>query len=254
MSYHIRLEVFEGPMDLLLHLIEKAEVDIYDIPIAQITEQYLEYLHAMQEMDLDVASEFLVMAATLLAIKARMLLPQEPAGDPESVEATTDPREELVARLLEYKKYKEAAAHLKSQEAAQARVYSRPVDVEAFISAFTPDNPLEGVSIWDLVGAMRDLLARVPAEEPVHEISRQEVTISEQMDVIISRLAGRPGGLLFRELFAGMVTRVGVVITFLALLELVRLQQVIIYQPRPFGDITIFLRTEEHPLVAAGQG
>ena len=174
MAYQIRLEGFEGPFDLLFHLIEKNEVDIYDIPIAKITEQYIEYIEAMQMFDLDVASEFLVMAANLLSIKARMLLPKPPPEeqDPDTDAEDYDPRDELVEKLLEYKKYKLAAGYLQEKETYMGKVYTRPNEPEMFAHLFREENPLQGVSMDSIMEALQEVLRRAVDREFVGEIPR----------------------------------------------------------------------------------
>lgn len=245
MAYQIKLEVFEGPFDLLFHLIDKNEVDIYDIPIAKITDQYLEYISQMQILDLDVASEFLVMAANLLAIKARMLLPKPPKEDIEE-ELGTDPRDELVERLLEYRKFKQVAELLKEREKIQGRVFTRFNDEEMFSSLFSKENPLEGISMTDLITALQEVLNRVEEEAVPREIPREEYSIRDKMREIVRRLVFHPNGVAFSQLFIKKnINRVEVVVTFLALLELIKLKKVAIHQSRVFAEITVFTRREE---------
>ncbi|WP_227766111.1 segregation and condensation protein A [Zhaonella formicivorans] len=239
MSYHITLDVFEGPLDLLLHLIQKQKLDIYDIPIAQITEQYLAYLSAMQQLDLEVASEFLVMAATLLAIKAKMLLPRKAAEPEEAGEEPEDPREELVQRLVEYQKFKEAASLLKNKEVRQAQVFFRPLDQEILEKALKQINPLENVHLNDLLGALQKVLAEAPQEE-THEISKEEITIVDKMDYISKLLEREQGGVIFQNLFPPGTSRLEIVITFLALLELIRLQKAAVNQSSSYGPLWIY--------------
>ncbi len=237
MDYQIKLEMFEGPFDLLFHLIGKNEVDIYDIPIAKITDQYVSYIATLQSLDLEVASEFLVMAATLVQIKSRMLLPKPPkaeVGEPEP-----DPRDELVIRLLEYKKFKAVAALLGEREQNQGLVFTHPVNVDEFIEEFAEKNPLRGVTLSDLLDALQEVLLRVEAEERVEEISREEITVRDKMREIVRRIIFAPGGIYFRELFRGTRTRTEVVTTFLALLELIRLGKVIVRQTENFAEMLI---------------
>ncbi|NLC76581.1 MAG: segregation/condensation protein A [Clostridia bacterium] len=240
MSYNIKLEVFEGPLDLLLHLIEKQELDINDIPIARITEQYLAYLKAMEQLDLGVASEFLVMGATLLSIKARMLLPRpsirEDAPLPEA-----DPREELIVKLLEYQKYKSVVKDLKEKERLQQQVYDHPFDFNGFAAGIIPPNPLNNVSPWDLFTLYKQALEAAQVPEPVHEISQETVTVGTQMEMILETLRQRPHRLEFKDLLPEMTSPSRVVVTFLALLELLRLGRVEVYQQANFGPIGIFL-------------
>ncbi len=245
MAYQIKLEVFEGPFDLLFHLIEKNEVDIYDIPIAKITEQYLEYISVMQMLDLEIASEFLVMAATLLAIKAAMLLPKPPPAYPENIEEDYDPRDELVEKLLEYKKYKVMADYLREKETFMQKVYTRPNAMEMFLHLFSEENPLEGISLSSLLDSLKEVLDRVAEQELVGEIPRDEVTVKDKMREIMRRLFFRKQGLAFRDLFKPKAARVEVIITFLALLELIRVGKLKAYQSGPFGDIMIYGREKE---------
>ena len=216
MSYKISLPIFEGPFDLLFHLIEKNEVDIYDIPIAHITAQYLDYIKTMQKMDLDVASEFLVMAANLVSIKAKMLLPKPPKEIAEQ-EPEVDPRDELVERLLEYKKFKYVAEHLKEREKSWERVYTRPNEDEMYLQFFSEENPLEGIEMVNLMDALKDVLDRLDEKEFVGEVHREEFSIRDKMKEINRRLVFQPNGIVFKELFRGRTTRVEVVVTFLAL-------------------------------------
>lgn len=235
--YAVKLDVFEGPLDLLLYLIEKEELDIYDIPIARVTEQYLEYLEAMSCLDLDLASEFLVMAATLMDIKARMLLPP-PATEvaPETDEnRAADPRQELVDRLLEYRRFKQLAEELRQRERAQALTFGRG-DGETETAAGVAILP-DGLSVFDLVGALRDVLAEV-REPPVGEVCRDRYSVIEKMAQLEDLLA-RSVPVSFRDL-ARYREREEVVVTFLALLELVRLRRVRVEQRGLFGEILLF--------------
>lgn len=246
MSYQIKLPVFEGPFDLLFHLIEKDEVDIYDIPIAKITEQYLAYLDTMQMLDLELASEFLVMAATLLSIKARMLLPKQPVEVAEEDEdLALDPRDELVERLLEYKKFKQVAEFLKERETCQEKIFTRPNEEVMFVHLFSEENPLEGISLDNLLGALKEVLERATEEELAGEITRDEVTIRDKMKEIVQRLFFQPKGIAFRDLFRRQTTRVEVVVTFLALLELIKLGKARVHQSKNFGEIMIYSRLDK---------
>lgn len=246
MSYQIKLPVFEGPFDLLFHLIEKNEVDIYDIPIAKITQQYLEYITAMQKLDLELASEFLVMAATLLSIKARMLLPKPPKEEAaEDEEFGMDPRDELVERLLEYKQFKQMAEYLKEREECQEKVYTRPNEEDMFVHLFSEENPVEGISLDSLLGALQEVLDRAAEVELSGEIARDEVSMRDKMKEIMHRLFLKPKGIAFRDLFRMKATRVEVVVTFIALLELIKLGKIRVYQSKNFGEIMIYSRLEE---------
>ncbi|HWP34418.1 MAG TPA: segregation/condensation protein A, partial [Thermodesulfobacteriota bacterium] len=235
----LRVAGFEGPLDLLLHLIRSQQLDIRDIPIALVTEQYLACLELMRELDLDLAGEWLVMAATLLHIKSKMLLPEEPAAAGEEAEA--DPREALVQRLLEYERYKQAAAALAGRELLGRDVFTR---AEAGAELADPDvagdgtRPLEPVSLFDLLSAFARVLAARP-RPAVHEVRVERVTVADKIAELLDRLAAR-ASLAFDELVAPAATRLEIVVTFLAVLELVRLRVVRVYQAGPFGPIRLF--------------
>jgi segregation and condensation protein A len=234
-TYEIVLDKFSGPLDLLLHLIQKQELDIHDIPIALITEQYMTYLHAMEELSLEVTSEFIVMAATLLAIKSRMLLPKPPVTPDE--EEALDPREQLVLQLLEYQRCKIAATQLKEMGSLQSQVFSRePMD----LSPYAPTDPprVEGVSMWDLVDAFRKLMKRVPEKQHVAEIRGHVVSVGDMMQTMQERLK-RFRQCTFIELMQGARSRAELVSGFLALLELVKDRLAVCLQRLPFDDILI---------------
>jgi segregation and condensation protein A len=231
MTYKIKLEIFEGPLDLLLYLIKEDELNIYDIPITRITEQYLEYINLMQELDLDIAGEFLVMAATLMHIKSKMLLPPDPAGI-ETEEP--DPRSELVKRLLEYKAFKEASERLRVFEAERGKIFTR-TNVEP--EKDENDLSLVDVSLFELLNAFSKVLKGLQKNE-LHEIVKDEFTVAEKVHEIFHRLAKRPV-VYFSELFTAAKNKLEVITTFLALLELVRLREVLVKQPGHFGEIEI---------------
>jgi segregation and condensation protein A len=228
--YQVKLPVFEGPLDLLLHLIRSNEIDIYDIPIARITDEYFRYLHAMEELDLEVAGEFLVMAATLVYIKSRMLLPAHPAADGDVAEE--DPRTPLVDMLLEYERCRAAAETLGERENRQRLFFFRSIPLEAPPGG----GPLE-VSLFDLLAAFRDVLQRV-SDTPALILHPRPVTTAERMVAILDRLT-TDGMMTFDALFAQAVSRVVVVVTFLALLELLRQGTIRVEQRIPFGEIVI---------------
>jgi segregation and condensation protein A len=230
MVYQVKLPVFEGPLDLLLHLIRSNEIDIYDIPIARITDEYFQYLHALQELDLEVAGEFLVMAATLVYIKSRMLLPVESAVAGDLAEE--DPRTPLVDMLLEYERFRTAAETLAEREDRQRLFFFRAIPLEPVLGEETLE-----VSLFDLLAAFRDVLARA-SEQPSLTIMPRPVTTAERMVAILDRLA-TDGPVSFQTLFAPAVSRTVVVITFLALLELLRQGAVRVQQRVPFGEIVI---------------
>ena len=242
MSYSIKLDSFEGPLDLLLHLIDKAEVDIYDIPIAEITEQYLQTIQDMQQLQLDIASEFVVMAATLLSIKSKMLLPKkeeqvfQPLFDIEMEEE--DPRDELVQRLLEYKKFKELAVQLRDMEIGRSQVFSRPAEDLTPYSK-EEENPVSNVSLYDMIHALEKLFTRINRKEPLTKISRDEISIKDRMKEIRQLLKGGGGMIRFSQLFAEAVSRTEIVTTFLSLLELMKAKHITCVQNQLFSDILI---------------
>jgi segregation and condensation protein A len=232
-DYKVKLEVFEGPLDLLLFLIKRDEIEIYDIPIEHITRQYLEYIEAFKELDLDIAGEFVVMAAHLILIKSRSLLPVHQQGEIET-EEEADPRWELVRQLLEYKKFKDAAAHLGEREAHQSALFGRVPETPEFES----ERPLSEVSIFDLINAFQKVLKRVNKVENLREIFEENFTVSDKIDFVLKMTASRTA-LKFSELFVTAASRTEMVVTLLALLELIRLKQIGIRQDEPFGEIEL---------------
>lgn len=244
MAYTISLEVFEGPLDLLLHLIQKNKIDIYNIPIAEVTEQYLNYLQSMQELDLEIASEFILMSATLLAIKAKMLLPQT-NNEEEQDEENLDPRKELVERLLEYQKYKNIAKKLKEKQIQQALSFSRPLDPVYYETILKNINPLESIAVDDLKEIVKLVLAEVPKEEVVKEITKRVITVKDKMDYIERLVKEEPKGILFQELLSKSTTNLTIIVTFLALLELIHLKKVFIIQTVNFGPLRIYPKTPQ---------
>jgi len=249
MAYQVKVPVFEGPLDLLLHLIEKNEVDIYDIPIALITQQYLDYLQLAGEIDLELTSEFLLMACTLLAIKARMLLPKHISSKDEEDEG--DPRQELVEKILEYKLYKEKAGEFRRMENEQSRVFWREIDEDRLLKEFPPSNPLGAVSLEDLLMAYNQILRKIEKKREVISITREEITVQEKIAEILERLRKKPSGLSFNRLFGSAANREEVIVTFLALLELARRKHIILRQNRLFSDIRIYLKDTEGGLNGA---
>jgi segregation and condensation protein A len=234
MTYEIKLEVFEGPLDLLLHLIHKNEVSITDIPIAIITAQYLETIELMKSLNLDVAGEYLVMAAYLTHIKSQMLLPSDEEADSE--EPGQDPRDELVAHLLEYKRYKEAAETLGSAAILERDVFAREPVEESLGLSHQPLN----VGIAELLEAFKGLMART-ARRDLIELEPDRLLVKDKINEILKRLQGRDW-LTFAALFEEDFSRLNVLTTFLALLEIVKLQLVRVYQDAPFGTILISRR------------
>jgi segregation and condensation protein A len=231
----IRLPEFEGPLDLLLYLIRKNEVDIHDIPIAPITRQYMEYLDLMKELNLDVAGEFMVMAATLIHIKSKMLVPVSPT-EAEGEEDTEDPREELVRRLLEFQRYKEAAGLLHQKREIRAATWIRP---DSALPAFDDaGEEMIEAGLYDLIGAFKELLERRKTLL-AHEVEHEGKSVEERMEELLAML--REGqSLEFLELFATEQTKSAMILTFLALLELIRLKRIKVYQRGLFGAIRVF--------------
>jgi segregation and condensation protein A len=227
----VRLALFEGPLDLLLHLCRENKVDVKDIPIAAITEQYLGYLDVMRTLNLEVAGEFLVVAATLLHIKSRLLLPAEELPDGEEGE---DPRLELVQQLIEYQRFKEAGMALRALEEQRSRTFTR-----ASLGPEGPprtDFPLE-VSLFDLLAALRRVIEQMPKTDRV-EIEPDHLSVAQRISEVLERLAGG-GEMAFEELFAGSSEIGDVVVTFLAVLELVRLRLIRVWQVEAFGSIRV---------------
>jgi segregation and condensation protein A len=230
-AYSVKLDVFKGPLDLLLFLIKRDEIDIYDIPIAHITKQYLEYIDLMKALNLEVAGEFIVMAATLIRIKARMLLPR--TADEEEEE---DPREELAQALLEYRKYKEAAGVLKGREEEQSRWFPR-TDF-AFLEKLPKEEILVEASLYDLMSAFKKILDTHP-QETFHTVSYPRVSIEQRIDHVLNYLTQKDG-VVFSELFLDTPVKLVMVVTFMAILELIRLQKIYIRQTKHFSEIWVF--------------
>ena len=248
MSYKIKIDAFEGPLDLLLHLINRLEIDIYDIPVAEITEQYVAYIHTMKELELDIASEYLVMAASLLAIKSKMLLPkhEEEWDEDEEDFLMEDPRDELVTQLLEYKKYKEAADEFKNMEAERALLFTKPpID----LSPFTDETKLErkdlDVSLYDMLSAFQKLMRRKKLKRPLQtRVTRQEITIDKRIQELKDYLKGKKEKVLFTSLFE-TEDKGQIVVTFLAVLELMRQNEIQVEQTNNFEDIFIEWKQED---------
>lgn len=235
-DYRIKLQVFEGPLDLLLFLIRKNELDIYDIPIESVTHQYLDVLHAMQHLDLDLAGEFFVMAATLMEIKSRMLLPRgQQAVDPNADEEEVDPRWELVHQLLQYKKFKEAAAQLAALAETRQNLMERYMSA---LSAEETDRPLRNVDRIELWNAFNIVLRRLAEKLVVGEIHDEVVTVADQMEWLLSRTQ-TDNTFVFSSLFPEGVTLRRLVATFLAMLELTRLKKLRVRQTEAFADIVV---------------
>jgi len=242
MQLRYKLDSFEGPLDLLLHLIDKNEIDIYDIPIARITDQYMEYMAQVDTVELEIASEFLLMAATLLYIKSRMLLPKPPAPEPEewAEEEEIDPREELVQKLIEYRKYKLIAEALRDRELARSLIFSRePEDLSVYVPE-EPVNPLQGIVTADLLLAFRKAMARAVRRDTAARIRRDEISVKDRIREVLGTLRrSEDGRTLFSRLLDSRPSREGIVVTFLAVLELMKNGIVTCYQHRLFEDIVI---------------
>ncbi|MFQ5499411.1 MAG: segregation and condensation protein A, partial [Candidatus Zixiibacteriota bacterium] len=229
-DYRVGLEVFHGPLDLLLYLINKDELDVYDIPIARITREYLQYVDLMTTLNLEVAGEFILMAATLIRIKTRMLLPQADGDDNEH-----DPREELILALIEYRKFREAGEILRERAIIEER-------------NFTPPSPLgdmktrvdlsPGTSLFDLLTAFRDLL-EARRDEVFHNVDSENLSVEDRVRAILAYMAIKDGA-TFVELFADVGTRIAAVVTFIALLELCRTRRISLAQSRPFAEMRVY--------------
>lgn len=235
MSYKVKLDIFEGPLDLLLYLIKKNEVDIYDIPIAIITEQYLEYMDLMKVLNLDRVGEFLVMAATLIKIKSKMLLP--PAEDIEEDEDGVDPRTELLEHLLEYQRYKEAAHQLKNRDLIEKDIFTR-IQRDEDIPKTDKDSTVIEVSLFDLVDALRKVIERKDLSDQFMEVTVEKFSVKDKMVEILQKLK-EIQHIIFVSLFDELSTKYEIIVAFLAILELVRLRAVKIYQVQPHGEIRI---------------
>jgi len=238
MTYSVKTQAFEGPLDLLLHLIKKNEIDIYDIPIADITRQYLEYLEIMKTLNLDVAGEFLVVAATLLHIKSRMLLPvpEEPEQDEE------DPRADLVRQLLEYQSIKEAAFSLDKREILERDVFVRKAFPEE-VEVEERDVDLEGLTLFGLIEAFKKVIAELP-EETAHEVFAERVSISDKISLILEAL-DTENNVSFYDLLKGARSRQDVIVTFLAILELIKLKMIKAHQAQACGPIWVYKAVDE---------
>jgi segregation and condensation protein A len=233
---HVKLPVFEGPLDLLLYLIKKDELDIYDIPIEQITSRYLEYLRMIKMLDLEVAGEYLVVAATLVYIKSRVILPHDQRPLEDEAEED-DPRWELVRQLVEYKKYKDAAFELSQCLAKQENTHRRGGVVKPDASA-DGSLPFDKVGLFDLLAVFQKVLSRASKDEDLRDIFEDRFTVSDKIQFIQEQITQR-SRLVFEELFTDGATRTEIVVTFLAVLELIRLRQIDVAQEGPFAPIEL---------------
>ncbi len=235
-EYKVQFEVFEGPLDLLLYLIKKEEVDIYEVNLTKLATQFIEYIDVMRMLDLEIAGEFLVMASTLMHIKSRELLPKEQQVATGEEEEEEDPRWELIRQLVEYKKFKDAAAQLQARELQQENSFPRlPIKPEF---AAEERAPRAEASLFDLINAVSAILKRVGEREGPREIFEDPWSVSQKIEFLV-KLTAEKGAVKFSELFAGAASRSEVVCTFLALLELIRLRQLVCAQGEDFGEIEI---------------
>jgi segregation and condensation protein A len=241
MNYKIKLDIFEGPLDLLLYLIKKNDMDIINIPIVEITDQYMAFIDLMKMLDLDTVGDFLVMAATLMQIKSRMLLPPDPS---EIEEEEDDPRDELVKRLQEYKRFKEIADVLKEKETERKQLFSRQYEEET-LKKFKKDakEVYFEANLFDLINAFSAALQKVP-EEIIHEIIKEEYTVEKKIHDILHVLL-KQQSIRLNELFEQSHSKMEVVVTFLAVLELIRLKEIKAIQKRAFSEIEI-LRNKDN--------
>jgi segregation and condensation protein A len=232
--YTIKLNDFEGPLDLLLFFIKRDELDIYDIPIASITKEFLDYMHFLEQFDLEIAGEFLVMAAELMQIKVKMLLPPEPGEEEE-----LDPRANLVQRLVEYKRFKEMSVQMKNREEEQMKVNYRGYHSsdEHVVEEETGEDMIRDVTFFDLIASFKFAMDRMP-KKFVHEIEKINVTIDEQI-AYIEEYFSRRSEATFYDLVKDFTERIRIVVTFLALLEVIRAKKIIIRQLQPFGELSI---------------
>lgn len=245
-AYQVKLDTFEGPLDLLIHLIKKEEVNIYDIPIARITARYLEYLDLMQELNLDMAGEFLVMAATLIHIKSRMLLPRP---DPTQEDPEEDPREALVRRLLEHQKFKAAAELLFERATVRGAQWTRPDERVARLAGDAGEPELE-VDLFSLLSAFRGVLERARQRPPV-PLPAEQISIESRIEHLLERLS-ETDACGFEDLFMNVSSRGDLIVTFLALLEMIRLKLIRVFQSESFGPIRVYKRARPadapHPI------
>src|SRR6188472_858760 len=235
-GYPVKLANFEGPLDLLLHLIRKHEINIYDIPIVLVTKQYLDYIDLMQELNLDVAGDFLVMAATLIHIKSRTLLPRT---DPTQEDPDEDPREALMRRLLEHQKYKAAAELLHERETLRSAQWTRPDGPITEIAGEAPEPEIE-VDLFSLISAFRAVVERAKARPKVY-LPSEQIPIEDRIEQLMGRLS-ETDAIGFEELFDHIQTRAGLVVTFLAVLEMIRLKLIRLFQTGVVGPIRIYKR------------
>lgn len=239
-NYEVKLDLFEGPLDLLLYLVQKDEVDISQISVARIAEQYLEYLDLMRELNINLAADYLHMAATLVRLKAHELLPSSEEALGEEAEGIIS-RDQLIQQLLEYKKFKEAARSLRQYEAAQAGSFGRGTPDEIDADAGEPQDTIGDISVFDLLAAFRRVLERADTEDTSHRVEVDTAKIDDRIEHILSMVVDA-GEVSFEQLFADDLRRIVIVVTFMALLELVKMQEIVFRQESSFGDIMVTRR------------
>ncbi len=240
MNYKIRLDIFEGPLDLLLYLVKKDHLNIYDIPIAKVTQQYLEYINFMQLLDLNIVGEFLVMAATLMQIKSKMLLPAEETA---VLEEEQDPRAELVKRLLEYEKFKQVAENLRQREVSQQEVFKRPkIEMPEDAKTQSKEEVYFEASIFDLISAFSRALKDIP-REVFYEVVKDQYTVEQKVHDILHMLLLQPE-IKLSELFAKAKAKMEIIVVFLAILELAKMKEIVARQDTQFEDIIIIRNRE----------
>ncbi len=238
MRYRVKLDIFEGPFDLLLFLIRKNEVDIYDIPISKIASQFMEYIEVMKILDLDIAGDFIEMVAILMHIKARMLLPKPVGVDEDEIE---DPRTELVERLIEYKRFKEASYELEELEENRRKLYARSYfDFINKKEEISDEEYLDKVTLFDLIIAFRRAIKNMP-KVTYHEVRKIDVTVEQQMEFILQRLRAKKI-VLFQELMQDFKEKIVLIVSFIALLDLVKSNKIVVKQSKVFDDIRIKLK------------
>lgn len=236
MSYKVKLDIFEGPLDLLLFLIRKNEIDIYDIPIVTIAQQYVEYLELMKALNLEIAGEFLVMAATLIHLKSRSLLPQQ--EDEAGAEEGPDPLEELRRQLIEYQKYKDVAVVLREQDILEKDVFTRSFYEDPAVKG--EEGPgIEELSLFDLLSALQHILKKGGQNNALMEVTAEQISVKDKITWLLEMLKDKQN-VTFESLFISLTSKMEIVSTFLALLELIKLQAVRVLQQMPFGTIFIY--------------
>lgn len=246
MSYEVKIDTFQGPIDLLWHLLQKDELEIYDIKIAEITRQYLDYIATMQRLDLDVASEFLIMAARLMEIKAQTLLPSQ---EDEASQDEDDPRQKLVERLLEYKKYKDLAGELREFEEKQRKSYTRNVAPLLSQLDFAAESPLEDINLDEFAAAFKRVLAKKQERKEEEEeetktdiphLEPADITMKEQKGYIMQQVTNLDGEATLPQIFSGLESRLEIIVTFMSLLELIKIEEVKVEQENNFTEVMIY--------------